>query len=451
MSYSSRQLTDAAAIIDPLLRLSSIYARVPGMAFGFSHDNKVILLGAHGVADLETGQPVDATSTAFRCASITKTVTATIIMRLVERGTLRLDDSVTAHLTWAKETFDPKLTVRHLLMHSGSVIRDGSNTWSGTPMPDRDTLRAELTGAATFGKPSERFRYSNIAYSLLGEIAEAATGRTFDSLVMANVVKPLGLSSTWSDLSAGARRQLATGYLSSRPGELRATAAHVKARAIAPAGGLVSTVPDLLEYQHAQFPGDERLLTVLSQREMQRPQWQRSKEPHYGLGWMTWHVDGISVVGHSGGFPGFVTMIGFAPEERIAAAVLTNANSPAASKGVQLIYHAIAGVAQKWTDTAVATKWHTRGSLAPFTGLYRLQGSDLMVSRINGSLFFVDPEDPEPLSSAARLEPRGKSRFLIASGDDFGFLGEEVTFHSDRRGKVTALLVGANLYQREDL
>jgi len=451
VSYSSRQMADAAAIIDPLLRLSSIYARVPGMAFGLCHEGEMILLGAYGVADLETGQPVDATSTAFRCASITKTVTATIIMQLVERSRLRLDDSVTVLLPWTKETFESDLTVRHLLMHAGSVIRDGSNAWSDAPMPDRATLRAELAGAATFGKPSERFRYSNIAYSFLGEIAEAATGRTFEALVRSNIVKPLGLTSTWPDLTSSARRQLATGYSSSRPGELRAKATHIEARAIAPAGGIVSTVPDLLEYQRAQLPGDERLLTELSKREMQRPQWQRSEEPHYGLGWMTWHVDGISIVGHSGGFPGFVTMIGFAPEERIATAVLTNANSPAAPKGVQLMYHTVAGIGRMWSNAAATTRWHTRGSLAPYTGLFRLEGSDLLVSRINGSLFLIDPEDPAPLSSATRLEPKGKNRFLVATGNDFGFLGEHVTFRTDHKGRATTLRIGAHLLQREDL
>lgn len=449
--YTSRQMADSAAIINPLLRLSAIYARLPGMAFGLSHDGKTISLGAYGVEDLESGQPIDAISTAFRCASITKSVTATIVLQLVERGKLRLDDSVIAHLPWTRDTFDRDLTVRHLLMHAGSVIRDGSNAWFDAPMPDRATLRAELPGNATFGKPSERFRYSNIAYSLLGEIAEAVTGRTFDALVRSNVVAPLGLSSTWPDLTPAARRQLASGYLSSRPGEPRAKATHVAARAIAPAGGLVSTVPDLLEYQRAQFRGNERLLSEFSKREMQRPQWQRSEEPHYGLGWMTWHVDGISIVGHSGGFPGFVTKIGFAPEERIATAVLTNANSPAALQGVQLMYHTIAGVGRKWASAAATTKWHTRGSLAPYSGLYRLQGGDLLVSRINGSLFLIDPQDETPLSSAARLEPMAKNRFLIADGDDFAFLGEEASFHAERTGKVTALRLGAHVYQREDL
>jgi CubicO group peptidase (beta-lactamase class C family) len=451
MPFTSRQLDDAVSIIDPLLRLSSIYGRVPGVAFGLSYEGETVLLGGHGLANVETGEPIDAATTAFRCASITKTFTATVIMQLVERGKLRLDDPVVSHLAWAKKALGRELTVRHLLVHAGSIIRDGSNAWLGDPMPDRASLRRELANVATFGEPAERFRYSNIAYSLLGEIAESVSGRTFETLVRANIVRPLGLESTWADLTPAATRQLATGYADARPNEERAAVPHVKARAIAPAGGLVATVPDLLEYMGAQMPGDERLLSDFAKREMQHPQWLRAEEPNIGLSWMTWHVAGLSLVGHSGGFPGFTTKIGFAPEERLAAAVLTNTITPSATAGVDLMYAIVAGVRQRWNDAAASTKWHSRGSLAPYTGIYRLSGSDLLVSRINGSLYLLEPSDPAPLANPMRLEPRAKHTFVIAEGDDFGFLGETVIFGATRQGAIESVSIGANHFRREDL
>jgi len=451
MSLSERQLADAAALSDALLRLTAIHSRVPGAAFGFSHDGATILLGAHGLADVEHAAPVDAVATAFRCASITKSVTATLVMQLVERGKLRLDDAVTSLLPWTRQALDAELTVRHLLMHGGGVIRDGSNAWDDRSMPDREMFRAEVRAKAAFGLPSERFRYSNVAYSLLGEIVEASTRRSFVSLVNGNVVRPLGLTTTWPDLSSAARRHLATGYQGSRPDEPRLPVPHVDARAVAPAGGLISTVPDLLEYQLAQLPGDGRLLTEYSKREMQRTQWLRSEEPNYGLGWMNWHIDGIKVVGHSGGYPGFVTKIAFSPDEGIAAAVLTNTESPAAARGIELIYQSISGVRRHWADAAATTRWHGRASLQPFVGLYRLRGSDLLVARVNGSLHLVDHEEPSPLSKAARLEPLGPRRFRIVTGDDFGFLGEDVTFTSDRRGRITTLHYGAHAYTKEQI
>jgi D-alanyl-D-alanine carboxypeptidase len=451
VTFTTRQVADAAALARDLLRLNAIYHRVPGVAFGLSHGNETVLLGAVGVRDVASGAPVDPATTAFRCASITKSFTATVVLQCVDRGVLRLDDPVAGHLPWARRALDGDLTVRDLLMHSGGILRDGSNAWDGATMPDRATLRAEVKARASFAQPLERFRYSNVAYSLLGEVLTAVTGRSFESLVRSNVVRRLALSTTWPDLTPAARRALATGYGAARPGEERPALPHVQARAVAPAGGLVSTVPDLLAYQQAHLPGDPRLLTEHAKREMQRPQWLRDDEPHYGLGWMVWTIGGIHVVGHSGGFPGFITKIGFAPAEGLAAAVLTNANSAFASVGLELLYGAVAGVGSLWAPSAAATRWHTRGSLGPFAGVYRNRGHDLVIARVNGALYLCNPEDPAPLSLAARLDPIGRRRFVIASGDDFGYLGEELAFEVDGRGRPRSFNLGANVAIREQL
>lgn len=449
MTFTTRQIADAADLIDPLLRLGSIYARVPGIAFGLSYESTNVLLGGYGLADVERDVPVEVDTTRFRCASITKSFTATLIMRLVERRKLRLDDAVSSILPWVRGSIGGDVTVRHLLSHSAGMIRDGSNAWDDRTMPDRTKFRTEIRQGATFAEPAERFRYSNTAYSLLGEIIESSSGHSFEAALMREIARPLQMQSTSADLTPAARRQLATGYYAARPTEQRLPAAHVQARAVAPAGGLVSTVPDLLAYQRAHLPGDTSLLSELSKREMQRTQFQRGEEPHYGLGWMNWTVDGIKVVGHSGGFPGFITKIGFAPSEGVAAAVLTNANSPYAGIGLQTIYHVLSQVRTRWSEAEASSEWHTRGSLRPFVGLYRGQfADDVLVARINGSLYVIDGASEAPLAQPDRLVPRGPRRFLIADGNDFGNVGEEVVFNLDRGGRVKSLAIGGIVLER---
>jgi CubicO group peptidase (beta-lactamase class C family) len=447
--FSTPQVTDATAIAARRLRWSAIANRIPGIAFGVSHDASTVLLGDYGMADLGSSRRVDAATTRFRCASITKTFTATLVLQQVERGRLRLDDHVVDWLGWTKGLLDPHLTLRHLLMHAGSLNRDGSNDWSDRTMPDASMLRDELGRSASFGSPSERFRYSNIGYALLGEVLEAATGRRFATLLRRDVVAKLGLVATSADLTTAARRALATGYYWTWPGEDPWPAAQVQARAIAPAGGLVSTVGDLLAYQQAQLPGDPRLLTELSKLEMQRAQWQRDEPLHYGLGWMTWSVGAIDLVGHSGGFPGFTTMIGFSPEHRLAAAVLTNSNAAIASDGLSSIYEVLGGVAAWWPDAAAPSKWHTRAGLEKFSGLYRGHSGDLVVGRVNHALAVGSPKDP--FANASLLVARGPLRFLVAKGSDFGFLGETIRFRKDRAGAVTTLVWGAHEMERAPL
>lgn len=451
MTYTAAQVADAARLAERLLVCLRHAHGAPGVAYGLRHEGTTVLLGASGVADLERGVPVEATATRFRCASITKTFTATLLLGQAERGRLRLDDTVVEWLAWTRGVLDPELTLRHLLLHGGGIIRDGTNAWDDRTMPDAAMLREEVRRHAAFGEPSERFRYSNFGYALLGEVLEAATGTSFSALLRREVTKPLGLGATDADLTTANRRALATGYYAAWPGEERRAAAHVAARAIAPAGGLVSTVPDLLEYQDAQHPGDPRLLSEVSKREMQRVQWQRSAEPHYGLGWMTWHAGPIRLVGHSGGYPGFTTKIAFAPEERLSAAVLTNVISPLAAEGLQGIYDAIAAVGAGWERAGARSRWHTRTSLERLGGIYRDHFGTVIVGRLHHGLLVVRAADRLPFAEASLLVASGPLRFNVAAGDDFGFLGEDVRFLVDRRGRATTFVWGAHAMARAEL
>jgi len=452
MTVSPRQLADAAEIARRWIRFRAMSTGVPGISFGISHHDRVVLLDAWGAADIAGRRPATAERTSYRCASITKTMTATLVMQQVEAGRLRLDEPIATYLAWTRPLPHAReITLRHLLIHGGGVIRDGSNHWGDEDFPDRETVRREVRQQLSFAEPSTGFRYSNIAYALLGETLEVITATPFEALLERHVLKPLRLSGSAASLTPRVRKTLATGYYAHRRGEEPRAARHSEARAFAAAGGLVSTVPDLLTYQRAHFPASGVLLSDLSRREMQRTQWQRSEEPNHGLGWMIWHVDGITLRGHSGGYPGFNTKIGFSPELRIAAAVLTNTISSTAALSVDAIFHTIAWVARRWDAASETSHGHTRSSLAKFTGQYRGDSGEFTVVRINRSLYLVDPEMTFPLASAARLLPGGPRSFTIVEGDDYGHLGEHVSFTVNRRGESTAMLYGPHTMFRADV
>ncbi len=453
MKLTEQQVTDAADIAERWIRLRAVMQDVPGVSYGITHAGRTVRLGALGVSDLDAGRPATPDDgTCYRVASISKTVTATLTMQLVERGRLRLDDPVSAHLPWLRSALpDGPVTIRHLLTHSGGIIRDGSNAWGDHDFPDPQAFRREVRERATFGPPSTTFRYSNVAYALLGEILEATTGRPFRDLVRRRIVRPLGLTATGSTLVPGLRSRLATGYYPRRPGEPRRQTQPTEARAFEPAGGLISNVPDLLAYQQAHMAGDRRLLADAGKLEMQRAQWQRREEPHYGLGWMVWSVEGIALSGHSGGYPGFTTKIAFAPALGVATAVLTNAIAAVSGEAVDVVFHTIGRVKALWDDAGETGHGHSRRSVARFVGIYRGDWGELIVGRVNRSLVLVDPETTTPLKDAARLSPRGRRSFLIVENDDFGFLGEVVSFVLDRRGRSTALRYGPHTLVRADV
>jgi D-alanyl-D-alanine carboxypeptidase len=447
-----RQLVDAAEIARRWIRYQAMLWDVPGISFGLSHDGRIVLLDGIGSADIATGRPVVPEGTGYRCASITKTMTATLVMQQVEAGRMRLDEPIATYLSWTRRLPNARdISIRHLLIHSGGVIRDGSNIWGDDDFPDRETVRAEVRQRLSFAEPSTAFRYSNIAYVLLGEALESVTGRPFEALLQRDVLTPLGLKGSAPSLVPRVRRTLATGYYRRRPGEERRAARPTEARAFGPAGGLVSIVPDLLTYQYAHFPGEGSILSDLSRREMQRTQWQRPEEPNHGLGWMIWHVDGLAIRGHSGGFPGFTTKIGFSPESGLCAAVLNNTNGPVPALALDMIFHSAVWVVRRWEDASATAHGHSRASLGRFAGHYRGDIGEMTVVRINRSLYLVDPEMTMPLVSAARLSPDGVRRFTIVEGDDYGHLGEEVSFAVDAAGRSVAMRYGPHTLHRADV
>jgi hypothetical protein len=166
---------------------------------------------------------------------------------------------------------------------------------------------------------------------------------------------------------------------------------------------------------------------------------------------MVWHVDGIAIRGHSGGFPGFTTKIGFSPEWGLAAAALNNTNSAVPALGVDAIFHSTAWVVRRWADAAETAHGHTRASVDRFAGHYRGEVGELTVARINRSLYLFDPEMPMPLAAAARLLPNGARRFTIVEGDDYGHFGEEVSFSVDSAGRSIAMRYGPHTLYRADV
>ena len=444
MELTRAQAGDAAAIFEAWLHHQASMRGVPGVSYGIGLAGAPVVLGAVGTADL-AGETPAGPDTGYRVASITKTFTASLIMQLVEGGRVRLDDPVGAHLEWLPDPLVRSgVTVRHLLTHSGGLPADESCAWAGDDFPDRERLHRELVARPAIAEPGSGFLYSNIAYALLGEIVEATTGRPFARAIEHGILEPLGLMSSGTQATPDLRRSLATGYWQAAPSERPRPAAAADAGAYEPAGGLISTVSDLLAYQAAHLPGDPAILGEAAKREMQRIQWQRAEPPDHGLGWMLWHVDGVRVLGHSGGYPGFATKIGFAPDLRLTATVLTNTIGPLPGIAIDAVFHTAAAVLSLW-DGPEATPAEASGArLARLAGRYRGNWGERIVARVNRTLYLLDPQSDQPMHAPARLEQADATalRFTVASNDDYGHRGDPVEFELDSRGRPQTVRYG---------
>ena len=205
---------------------------VAGLAVGVVRDGELAWFHGHGVADVESGRPVDE-DTVFRIGSITKTMTAVAVMQLVERGVLDLDAPAADYLRGyslrpAKPTFAP-VTVRHLLTHTAGVraVRGPADLlrptlgWGTRPGHAAPPLAEYYRGGLRVDvEPGTRFAYSNHGFATLGQIVEDVSGVPFDRYLRERVFGPLGMGDSDLVRSERVRPRLATGH-ELRPGGSR--------------------------------------------------------------------------------------------------------------------------------------------------------------------------------------------------------------------------------------
>lgn len=312
--------------LDDWLAFQRWYRQIPALSVGISVGDEVVFTAAHGLADVAAGTAAS-TSTRFRIASHSKVFTATAIMQLVEEGRLRLDDRVADHLEWfASDDPDSELahiTVRQLLSHASGLTRDGVTThWHDDDFPSLDGIidqTASMPVLATY----EHLKYSNIGFTIAGQVIEAVTGRSYEEHVTEALLEPLGLSSTTPDLP-GDMSEHAVGYPRWLPGRDRVPFDHVGARVMNSATGFSSTVPDLLRWYQAHRFGSGDLLHDRTKREMQRLQFE-GRDMRWGLGFSIEKAGKMQFSTHGGGYPGFITHSGVEQSHGLAIVVMTNA------------------------------------------------------------------------------------------------------------------------------
>lgn len=425
----------AAAYADDWLAFRQRYLRIPGVQAALWHDGALALSTAHGYADVEHGEPLTP-GHLFRIASHSKTFTATVVMQLVERGQLRLDDRC-ADLLGSTSPALAEVTVRELLQHTSGLVRDGfdGDFWQlGGPFPGP----AELAGLgadedAMVLERNEQFKYSNIGYGLLGLAIEGVTGRAYADVVRDSIVEPLGLADTGAEYDPDRAAGYATGYSALAYAEHRVPIEHVDTRSLAAATGCYSTASDLVRYFAAHCLGDLRLLNDASKRQMQHGGWRtESADKRYGLGLSVTEVGERTLVGHGGGYPGHATSSAFDPQAGLAVSVLTNAIDAAPES----LLHGVVKLVDRACEGAVPPP----DDAQRFTGRFATLWSVSDVALLGGRLFLVAPAAADPVEQLPELEIVDDATLRITGGSGYGAPGELLRYTFAADGSIESVL-----------
>lgn len=325
--------------LDAYVAASLSELQIPGAAIAVVQDGRVVLAKGYGVKELGKPDPVDA-DTVFDIASVTKSFTAAMIASLVDEGTLAWDTPIREYLPsvgFSDPYLSANVTLRDLLCHR-TGFRNNAAPFRG------HLTREQVVRLFRNLEPVEAFRakwvYSNVGYALAGEVAAAATGRSWEKLVTDRMIGPLGMTRTTADYDAvPSMGNVASGHVVI-DGVQRAVPRGSERLSTAAAGAVHSSARDLATWMRFQLGdgtfGGKRLVSAASMDEMHGPQVFVPTTPAfrtarqlrhfaaYGFGWQVWDYRGHLMLWHTGNGDGQLAYVVLLPDEGLGIAVVTS-------------------------------------------------------------------------------------------------------------------------------
>ena len=298
---------------------------VPGVALGVVHQGREesAYFGVTSVAD---PLPVDE-GTLFQIGSVTKTMVATVAMRLVEQGAVDLDVPIRTYLPdlrLADEAAAGAVTLRHVLTHSGGWLGDYFDD-TGRGDDALSKIVAKLVILPQLTPVGTEWHYGNSGFYIAGRVIEVVTGTAFERAMRELLFDPLGMGRSFFFAEDAIAYRVAAGHMvhGDTPEVARRWAL---ARSAHAAGGVTSTVPDQLAYARFHLgdgsaPGGARLLSAAGLRAMREPS---GPGGAVGLSWWLRIVDGVRIASHGGTTAGFQAELVLVPERSFGMTVLTN-------------------------------------------------------------------------------------------------------------------------------
>jgi CubicO group peptidase (beta-lactamase class C family) len=440
--------------LDSLVRDAMQRYHVPGVAIGMLRAGEVEAVG-FGVTSVEHPLPVDG-DTLFQIASVTKTMTATVIMRLVERGALDLDAPVRRYIPAFRlrdAAAQESATVRHLVTHTGGWLGDCfADFGNGDDALERYvTAMADLEQITPLG---EIWHYSNSSFALLGRLIEVVTGKTYEEATRELLFVPLGMTRSCFSAGEAITHRVAIGHVivDEKPTVARPWAFP---RATTPVGGVVSTANDLMRYARFHLgdgtaPDGARLLSRESLELMRTPLADADLDRRVGVAWFIRDVDGVRLQYHGGVAIGQQGVLMLAPDRGEAVAVQTNS-----ARGGLLHQDVTTWWQRERLNVKVPEPVYIEldsASYAEYADRYLAELSDAELELSDTGLVYrsfshnklnVQPKPPDPPPS--RVAFTSDARFTLLDGPLKDTRGE---FLRGPDGRVRYLRVGGRVYRR---
>jgi CubicO group peptidase (beta-lactamase class C family) len=356
-----------------------VRAEVPAMSVAVVANGKVVTLYASGMADVEAKIPAT-TETLFPAASVSKLLTAVMVMREVEKDRLSLDTKVNDLLPPERQVRDSTgtpvvVTVRHLLSHSSGL--EGGRGGKGYQMDpaERPILLDDYlsAGLVTVQPPGASIIYSNNGFALAGWLAARVENKGFDDFAQETLFTPIGMPHSSFKAPNDIGPELAAGYGEIGLGFNPKRIPHPIVTSYAPAGGLMTNASDLGKFAVAILNGGEidgvRIIDAKTLDAMTHI----VARPHpdmpegFGLGFSVSEIPGRRLIWWDGSISGAASRLALLPDQQIGVAILTNLQDGEAPARVS------SRILNLLSPSATQSVVHLNSrELASYSGKYRL-------------------------------------------------------------------------------
>ncbi|WP_256942116.1 serine hydrolase domain-containing protein, partial [Bacillus thuringiensis] len=280
---------------------------IPGASVAIVHNKDVFFTKTMGITG-ESEKKVT-NKTPFAIGSISKSLTALAILKLIEDKKIKLEDSVQRYLPWF-QLKDPQIsstiTIQHLLTHTSGI-----STYEGLALSDKQSENStalkenvmKLSNVKLTAPPGEKYQYSNTNYIILGALIEAVTNETYSSYMEKHIFQPLNMNGAAASKETAYEKGYLTGYQSWFGIPRKSVVSYDNAGA--PYGYITANLEDMIQYimflnrsEHAQFLKQENMDLYLS------PLYKINSEKSYGFGLRTTNInENEMMIWHSGSTP----------------------------------------------------------------------------------------------------------------------------------------------------
>ncbi|HVV53888.1 MAG TPA: serine hydrolase [Mucilaginibacter sp.] len=348
-------------------------------------------------------------SSIFQIASLTKSFTAAVILKLQEEGKLSVYDKLSKY--FPEQRGADEITIQNLLNHTSGIynytddIGPEDSSIVSHPVSKQRVLDVFEKKPLLF-KPGSKFSYCNSEYYLLGMIIEKLTGNSYENAVRKLIFEPLGMTHSGFDFINLKDTAKTSGYVTISAGKYT-PGIHWDSTVTYAAGAIYSTAGDL--YKWAKAIAAKQILSPNSWKQAFTP-----RLDNYGYGWWIDSAFNRKYIYHSGGLPGFMSYFAYYPHDDVTIILLANYGNfgdslaPINAALSSIMFGQPYSLWEKHKHINIA-----EDVLKRYTGTYQFNTEHRLIITFRKGRLFVEAANPKDMLPRVELYPETETKFYI--------------------------------------